>query len=47
MVPYAHGRWLAAHVPDARAHLTPGEGHLSLLVGRFAAILDDVLAAAR
>lgn len=43
MVPYPHGRWLAAHLPGARAHLLPGEGHLSILVGRFAEILDDLV----
>lgn len=31
MVPFGHGRWLAAHVPEARVHLLPGEGHLSIL----------------
>jgi pimeloyl-ACP methyl ester carboxylesterase len=31
MVPAAHGRWLAAHVAGAEAHLMPGEGHLSLM----------------
>jgi len=31
MVPYAHGGWLAEHLPTAEPHLVPGEGHLSLL----------------
>lgn len=44
MVPFAHGRWLADHVPGARRRLLDGEGHLSVAVGRFGAVLDDVLA---
>ena len=43
MVPYAHGQWLAAHVPGARVHLMPGEGHLTLTVTAIGRILDDLL----
>jgi pimeloyl-ACP methyl ester carboxylesterase len=43
MVPWAHGEWLSAHIPGARSHLLPGEGHLTLAVTVFGQILDDVL----
>jgi pimeloyl-ACP methyl ester carboxylesterase len=42
MVPYAHGEWLAARVPGARARLRPDDGHLSLLVGAIDDIIDDL-----
>ena len=41
MVPFAHGEWLAAHVPGARVHLYDDEGHISL--GRqLPRILEDL-----
>jgi pimeloyl-ACP methyl ester carboxylesterase len=46
MVPLAHGQWLAAHWQGAKAHLMPGEGHLSLAVAKFGDILDDLLSSA-
>jgi pimeloyl-ACP methyl ester carboxylesterase len=39
MVPFEHGRWLAAHVAGARVRLEPGEGHLSLLLNEFEAVV--------
>ncbi|HVT67811.1 MAG TPA: alpha/beta hydrolase [Trebonia sp.] len=43
MVPFAHGQWLAAHLPGARVHLQPGAGHLTMTVTMIDAILDDLL----
>ncbi len=42
MVPFAHGAWLAAHVPGARVHLYDDEGHISL-VQQLPRILDDLV----
>jgi pimeloyl-ACP methyl ester carboxylesterase len=44
-VPFAHGEWLAANVPGAQAHLIADEAHVSLAVGRFGDVLDDLLRA--
>jgi pimeloyl-ACP methyl ester carboxylesterase len=47
MVPYAHGQWLASHIPTAIPHLFDDEGHLSLGVTRFGDILDALVASGR
>jgi pimeloyl-ACP methyl ester carboxylesterase len=41
-VPAAHGEWLAANVPGARAHLLDDHGHLSLALAHFDEILEEL-----
>ncbi|MEP6852055.1 MAG: hypothetical protein ABJA87_05285 [bacterium] len=43
MVPFAHGRWLAEHVPGVVAHLEDGQGHLSVALGRVDQTLSELL----
>jgi len=43
MVPIAHGEWLVANIPLARARLRPGQGHLTLMANELGPILDDLL----
>jgi len=43
MVPFAHGAWLADHVPTALRRLHPTEGHLSLGVARVHDIVEDLV----
>lgn len=47
LVPPAQGMWLADHIPGARRHLLPSEGHLSTVANSFEDILDDLLDLAR
>jgi pimeloyl-ACP methyl ester carboxylesterase len=42
MVPFAHGEWLAAHVPGAEVHLTEDDGHLTPMINGFPGILADL-----
>lgn len=43
MVPFAHGEWLAEHIPGVKAHLLQGEGHLSITVGALEQMLDELV----
>ncbi len=43
MVPFRHGEWLARQLPHARAHLLPGEGHLTLVQARIGDILGELV----
>ena len=44
MVPFGHGQWLARRLPHATSHLEDGEGHLSISVGAFGRMLDELVA---
>jgi pimeloyl-ACP methyl ester carboxylesterase len=46
MVPFAHGQWLAARLPTARARLLPEEGHLSIAVDKFGEVVGELVASA-
>ncbi|MEP9381767.1 alpha/beta hydrolase [Nocardioides sp. KR10-350] len=43
MVPQSHMPWQAERVPGSVMHLQPGEGHISLQVNWFGAMLDEAL----
>jgi pimeloyl-ACP methyl ester carboxylesterase len=46
MVPFAHGEWLAAHIPNAIPHLFDEHGHLTIAVDSMGSILDELMASA-
>jgi pimeloyl-ACP methyl ester carboxylesterase len=43
MVPFAHGKWLAARLPAAVTHLVEGEGHISTGLGAMGRMLDELI----
>ena len=43
MVPFGHGRWLVEHIPGVNAHLSPDDGHVTVIVNR----LDEIFADAK
>ena len=43
MVPHAHGYWLEKHIPSAKLHFVPGEGHISLGANQRANIIANAL----
>jgi len=43
MVPFAHGRALSEAIPGSRTHLLPDEGHLSIVVASFEAVLRELV----
>lgn len=45
-VPFAHGRWLAEHIPHARGRLVPEHGHFSLVTRYRDEVLDDLMSGA-
>jgi pimeloyl-ACP methyl ester carboxylesterase len=47
MVPYEHGKWLAEHVTGAQPRLLDGEGHLSILLGAYGRVLDELVSPER
>jgi pimeloyl-ACP methyl ester carboxylesterase len=42
--PFSHGRWLAAHLPGADAHLEPDEGHVTLFVRKIPLVHEWLVA---
>ena len=46
-VPFAHGEWLAKRIPTVDAHLSPDDGHITLLVRRIGEVHEWLATALR
>lgn len=47
LCPASHSRWLAERIPGAIAHIEANEGHLSIVLNRIDAMLEELVAVAR
>lgn len=49
MAPYAHGEWLAKHLPQekVRKHLIQGQGHFSIFLGQQNSMIEELLEIAK
>jgi pimeloyl-ACP methyl ester carboxylesterase len=45
LIPFSHGKWLAARIPGVVAHLEEGEGHLSIGFRKIDRILRELVSA--
>ena len=43
MVPFKHAEWLIKHIPNSRARLEYGHGHISLIAEKKNEIIEDLL----
>ena len=43
MVPFKHAKWLIKHIPNSRAKLEYGHGHISLIAEKKNEIIEDLL----
>lgn len=45
MVPFAHGQWISAHLPQEKltTHLMQGQGHISIFLGQTETIVDELM----
>jgi hypothetical protein len=44
--PPPHGPWLAGHLAEARPELLAEHGHLSIVIGSYGCVLNELIASA-